>query len=101
MGQTRANQIENLAELLRALGNEREGYMAVQGGYTMAESDDLKRLNAALAQRDEDTLRSLLRVGVHADVQVPVHRCLCERAALMDPVHDVACERAALMDPLR
>ena len=73
VGQSRDAQINNLADVEARLANDANDYWRVQGGYTMAGSDGLQRLNARLAALDErelDELRAALRVGVHRDAEV-------------------------------
>jgi len=73
VGQRRDAQINNLADVEARLENDRHGYWRVQGGYTMASSHGLGRLNdrlAAMSEDDLDELRAALRIGVHRDVEV-------------------------------
>ena len=69
-GQCAEAMIDNLYELNRALGNEGGRMMQVQGGYTMARDDGLHELNEQIAGEDREQLKSLLRIGVHAGVEV-------------------------------
>lgn len=76
-GQTADCQLNNLQGISEAVGNKPEGrYYRVQGGYTIASDSSLSKLNSVLAGMDRDSLKALLRVGVHADVQAArCHAC--------------------------
>ena len=91
-GQSRNRQINNLLDVSTALGNEPEGrFFEVRNGYVFANgTGGLTALNEVLQQAaatageggattvaavsEEDRLLSLLRVGVHRDVQVTSSR---------------------------
>lgn len=77
IGQTARRQINALADMEGALA---EGMSAgpgpmwrMQNGYALPEADTLERVEAHLADLDEDSrdrLRGALRIGWHADVEV-------------------------------
>jgi len=72
-GQRAHRQINNLEPLLAALPGGPAGHVRVQGGYTLAEDEGLRRLNGRLqllGGSARSALRRELRVGVHEDVQV-------------------------------
>jgi len=83
-GQSAANQINNLADVSAAIGNEPNGrYFEVTNGYTMASANSLEEMmragspmaaaSAAAAGGDEaarEAILELLRVGVHSDTVV-------------------------------
>ncbi len=71
IGQTRARQIDTLADLRVALprGDEIE----MRNGYALATPDILHAIDtrlAALSEAERDSLRALLRIGLHQDVDV-------------------------------
>lgn len=69
-GQTRDRQIDTLRDLSNALG---EGLVEMRNGYALISRESLELINAALstASQDElDSLRSLLRIGLHWGVEV-------------------------------
>jgi len=74
IGQTAARQIDNLKDVHDKIGNVPRGrYYQVKGGYTMARTEGLRRMNAHMESLTEEQyrdLRSSLRIGVHEDVQV-------------------------------
>lgn len=89
-GQIAKSQIDNLVDLGKILGNEPHGKLyEMIGGYSMADRDQIKRLNAALGEfkKDDrmDELRAALRVGVHRDVQVT--SCNWGSKQIKDPEH--------------
>ena len=71
LGQTRERQLNALADLAAALpGGDR---ICMRNGYALVDRDALHTIDAALAAADEvelDQLRSLLRIGLHWDVEV-------------------------------
>lgn len=72
-GQRRDRQINNLHDINTQLGNPDGRYFTVANGYTKAKDEGLQALNLALenlSDRRKQILRSLLRVGIHEDVQV-------------------------------
>ena len=70
-GQTMYNQLDNLADVCRMLGNTPRGkHYDVVGGYTMASDTGLRELNRKLDEVDRESVKAKLRVGVHADIQV-------------------------------
>lgn len=77
LGQTRDHQINGLADLGHALG-ETLGMPAnslwrMQNGYALPSRESLERIAEHLRTRSShelDQLRSLLRVGLHSDVEV-------------------------------
>jgi len=77
IGQTAYRQLDALADLGSALaerlGTEVEALWTMRNGYALPTRDGLARIGAYLKAADAaelDALRSLLRVGLHADVEV-------------------------------
>ena len=70
LGQTRYRQINTLKDLSSALG---EGLVEMRNGYALISSESLKKINGILSTASEDeldSLRSLLRIGLHWNVEV-------------------------------
>ncbi|MES2634832.1 MAG: hypothetical protein V4669_17815 [Pseudomonadota bacterium] len=68
IGQTRARQIDCLADLGQALGNERGSPWKMKNGYVLFNDDQLTTVDRILAAASEnviDHLRGLLRIGLH------------------------------------
>ena len=77
-GQTANKQIDCLADLGAALGNCNGKLWKMQNGYALPSFEGLEEVHARLSSMSEaqlDELRSLLRVGVHSDVQVTIDDC--------------------------
>ena len=73
VGQTSTRQIDCLADLGDALGNDRGQLWTMQNGYGLASSSGLLRISAILdttTPAERDHLAGLLRIGVHTDVEV-------------------------------
>jgi len=73
LGQTAARQLDALADLGAALGNQDGRLWDMRNGYALASADGLAAINAQLAAAttDEiDELRTKLRIGVQWDVEV-------------------------------
>ena len=78
VGQTKLRQMDCLKELGGALGNEGGRLWRMENGYALASAAGLEAIAEDLAVCDESqrhALRSLLRVGVHDDVQVTLEGC--------------------------
>lgn len=75
IGQTEDLMINNLSDFSVRVGNSRRGNMfQMKGGYTIANREGLAQLRTAIeAHGNHDSLRDLIRVGVHSDVQVTSH----------------------------
>jgi hypothetical protein len=78
IGQTATHQIDCLAEIGKALGNDQERLWQMQNGYALPSQAGLaeiskRLLSATESQRDE--LRSLLRIGVQWNTQVTLKNC--------------------------
>mgnify|MGYP006273095755 CR=1 FL=1 len=72
-GQTRTRQVNCLADVGAALGNDGGALWAMRNGYALCTPDGLDRVRQTLAGMtagQRDALRDLLRVGVHWDVEV-------------------------------
>ena len=88
VGQTFNRQINNLAGISRALGNEPEGrFFEVQNGYVFSKNDKLVSLNRAIAENDAEEIGKHLRVGLHEEVQVTSARW--GAVPQPDPAHTV------------
>lgn len=77
IGQTRDRQLDGLADLGARLGaltaRPVRDLWEMRNGYALCTKDGLAAIDAAVAGLDAeglDTLRGLLRIGVHADVEV-------------------------------
>lgn len=73
LGQTRDRQVDCLADLGAALGNADDALWTMRNGYALCTEAGLASIDARLAAStpaEIDALRDLLRVGVHADVEV-------------------------------
>jgi hypothetical protein len=72
-GQTRSRQLDCLADLGRALGNEGQRLWRMRNGYALCTEDGLAAIDALLGEADarrRDAWRDLLRIGVQWDVEV-------------------------------
>lgn len=73
IGQTADNQIDCLADLGAALGNDDDRLFRMQNGYVMTTRPALEEIDSALLEADEagrDRLRALLRIGLHWQTEV-------------------------------
>jgi len=72
-GQTHDNQIDCLADLGQALGNDHSSLWQMRNGYALPTEMGLKEIDQKIARADpdeQDTLRQLLRVGIQRNTQV-------------------------------
>jgi hypothetical protein len=72
-GQTSERQIDCLADVGQALGNDPLRLWDMRNGYAMCTDPGLDAIGARLTSMDEverDDLRSRLRIGVHSNVEV-------------------------------
>jgi len=73
-GQTRDCMIDNLKDVSQLLGNTNDCLYTMAGGYSLSDSERVKKLNAALDRLEADgctdLVRCALRIGVHDDVEV-------------------------------
>ncbi len=78
IGQSRANQIDCLADMGNALDNSNQRLWNMQNGYALGTRAGLeeisKRLGASSAN-ELDELRQLLRIGVQWNTQVTLNEC--------------------------
>lgn len=78
IGQTRDRQIDCLADLGAALGNDGSRLWEMRNGYALATAAGLaeigERLGAA-PEEERDRLRGLLRIGLQEDTQVTLGGC--------------------------
>ncbi|PKL47564.1 MAG: hypothetical protein CVV42_12590 [Candidatus Riflebacteria bacterium HGW-Riflebacteria-2] len=73
IGQTADNQLDCLADLGAALGNKNNRLWKMQNGYALPTQTALAEINDRLQTANEaerDRLRGLLRIGVHAQIEV-------------------------------
>lgn len=74
IGQRADRQIDNLRDVSAKIGNVPDGrYYRVIGGYTMAETEGLRRMSKhmnSLSKEQFNEIRRSLRIGVQEDVQV-------------------------------
>jgi hypothetical protein len=77
IGQSKDHQIDCLADLGRALGNDAARLWEMRNGYALATHDGLseiaQRLHAA-GEKERDALRGLLRIGVQSDTEVTLRK---------------------------
>jgi len=73
-GQTRELMLNNLDEFSALVGNWNDSLYRVVGGYTLADEEQLARLNAVFQRFEResrtDELRAALKVGVQEDAEV-------------------------------
>jgi hypothetical protein len=72
-GQTSDRQIDCLADLGAALGNDKGQLWEMRNGYAMCTEKGLAVINgklAAMSDEERDELRGLLRIGLHWNVEV-------------------------------
>ncbi len=78
VGQSANNQIDCLADIGSALGNSRNELWEMRNGYALASYEGLvgitKRLRSA-TEREVDTLRQKLRIGIEWNTQVTLNDC--------------------------
>ena len=77
-GQSAENQIDCLAGLGAALGNDENRLWAMRNGYawpTQSGLAEVSRRLRASSEDDIDALRRLLRIGIHWDTQVTIDNC--------------------------
>jgi len=70
-GQTASRQIDNLAGVVRALG---EPIVDVRNGYTFSDAQRLGRSRELIARADRDALMGELMIGLHTGVDVTFGR---------------------------
>lgn len=73
IGQSARHQIDCLADLGLALGNDDGSLWTMTNGYCLANHSGLDRITALLqaaSEEERDGLMGLLRIGVHANVEV-------------------------------
>lgn len=73
VGQTEATQLDGLADLGKALGNEGGALWQMQNGYALASEDGLVQIANYLhvaSESEREQLRGLLRVAVQWDTEV-------------------------------
>ena len=73
LGQTEKRQIDCLADVGAALGNENGRLWEMRNGYALASYDSLMEINSKIKSATEseiDELRKLLRIGIQWDTEV-------------------------------
>lgn len=73
LGQTRKNQIDCIADLGKALGNEGNSLWTMQNGYLLPSLGGLEKISTKLrsmSTEEKDTMRGKLRIGIQWDTQV-------------------------------
>ncbi len=78
VGQSAGNQIDCLADLGRALGNNDERLWAMRNGYALPSHEGLLAISELLCSASDEQLdgyRSLLRIGLHWNTQVTLNGC--------------------------
>ena len=74
-GQSTRNQIDCLAEIGEALGNEKEALWKMRNGYALPDIDGLLKINkklAALRTIERDELKSKLKIGLQWNTEVTI-----------------------------
>jgi hypothetical protein len=78
VGQSETKQIDCLADMGKALGNENDSLWEIRNGYALLKEDGLYAINHLLAGMNEDEtneLREKLRIGLMWDTQVTLDEC--------------------------
>ena len=78
VGQSASHQIDCLADLGKALGNEESRLWRMTNGYALATEaglDVISRRLKASSENERDQLRELLRIGVQIDTEVTWNNC--------------------------
>lgn len=73
VGQTRERQIDCVAEMGRALGNERGEVWEMRNGYAMGKEEGLRRAGErvrAMADEERERVKGMLRIGVQEGTEV-------------------------------
>jgi len=70
IGQSATRQLDMLADLGRALGNQGETLWRMRNGYALPRTGGLKAIAARIAKADQGALARLLRIGVQRGTQV-------------------------------
>jgi len=92
IGQTAGRQIDCLADLGAALGNEDQRLWRMQNGYALPSEQGLRVINARLrgaTESDSDMLRGQLRIGIQQDTEVtisPTRHCVTQAYCSAMPV---------------
>ena len=76
LGQTADRQIDCLADIGRALGNDGDRLWTMRNGYALATAEGLREISSRLSAMDEtgrDQLRSQLRIGIQWNTQVTLN----------------------------
>jgi hypothetical protein len=76
IGQTATNQIDCLADMGKALGNEQDRLWQMNNGYALPSQAGIAEISKRLLASSEsqlDELRSLLRIGLHWNTQVTLN----------------------------
>jgi hypothetical protein len=77
-GQTRHRQLDMLADIGQALGNQHASLWRMQNGYALPTTHGLSQVDELLRNCDAqqlDTLRALLRIGLQRHTQVTLPNC--------------------------
>ena len=78
VGQSAEKQIDCLADIGEALGNENNSLWEMRNGYALLKEEGLYAINHKLEEMSEDEvdrLREKLRIGLMWDTQVTLNRC--------------------------
>jgi len=76
IGQSTTNQIDCLADIGKALGNENSQLWEMRNGYALLSEDGLQNINrqlSSMSQDEVDSLREELRIGIQWDTQVTLN----------------------------
>lgn len=97
-GQSSSQQLDGIADLGAALGNTNNALWQMQNGYVMASEQGLAQIQQQLrsiSHTQREQLKGLLRIGVHADIDVTLPGCnhqvtqaLCSALPLAYSRHD-------------
>ncbi len=78
IGQSATNQIDCLADIGIALGNENNRLWRMKNGYVLASHQGLVEISEKLrscSEEELDELRKLLKIGIQSNTQVTLDRC--------------------------
>ncbi|MDY0207811.1 MAG: hypothetical protein RBR82_14490 [Pseudomonas sp.] len=97
-GQSSTVQLDGIADLGTALGNTNNTLWQMQNGYVMASEQGLAQIQqhlSSISYEQREQLKGLLRIGVHADIDVTLTDCnhqvtqvFCSALPLAYSMHD-------------
>ena len=78
IGQSHSNQLDCMAKIATALGNEDNSLWSMTNGYALPRKGTLSKINEYLASSTNseiDALKSILQIGIQSDTQVTIDQC--------------------------